>query len=90
MYISPGSIKWGKDKYYDSVIVRDRKDYDKYFTEGYVGSLHEALFVKKVNIEKPTWKELAKECGLEGEELKKFMKKNTEQKKKQLEKLKEG
>ena len=90
VFKSPGKIKWGKDKSYDAVLVKDEKEMDSYIKKGYTDDLNAAIFNPKTENEQPTWKELAIECGLEGEELKKFMKKNTEQKKKQLEKLKEG
>ena len=44
--------------------------------------------IEEVKEGKPDWKQLAVESGLEGEDLKKFMKKNAEQKQKQIDKLK--
>jgi len=47
-------------------------------------------FIKIDEEKKTDYKELAINAGLEGDELKKFMKKNAQQKQKQLEKLKES
>ena len=56
---------------------------------GVVEMPHElpSSFIKIEEEIKVDWKELAIEAGLEGEDLKKFMKKNALQKQKQLEKL---
>ena len=43
----------------------------------------------EVKSDKPDWKELAKSAGLEGDNLKKFMKKNADVKQKYLDNLKD-
>jgi len=92
LYKSGGKLKWGKDKYYSSKLVKTESEYDATIEDGYIDNFNEALNSKPVELkieDKPSWKELAIECGLEGDELKKFMKKNSEQKKRQLEKIKD-
>ena len=88
LYKTGGKLKWGKDKYYSTILVKNEKEHDKAREEGFIDSFAQALEPVE-EIKNPSWKELATECGLKGEELKKFMKKNVEQKQKQLEKLKD-
>jgi len=90
LYKNGGKLKWGKDKYYSVSKVSNEKEYDVAINSGYIDSFADALnkpVSKKVE-DTPSWKDLAIEMGLEGEELSKFMKKNTANKKKQLEKMK--
>ena len=84
-----GKLIWGKNKKYSSLMVNDMDSCDKALKDGYVLDLNDAIFPKEIKEnDTPSWRELAIECGLEGEELKAFMKKNTANKQKQLEKMK--
>jgi hypothetical protein len=51
LYTSPGKIKWGSKKQgsktYDTVLVKDQKEFDAAVKAGYVDNFHDALFAEK-------------------------------------------
>lgn len=44
LYKKGGELKWGKDKYYSTVLVHDDRGFDIATEEGYVDDFSEALF----------------------------------------------
>jgi hypothetical protein len=52
VYSSPGGLKWGKDKTYDAVIVKDKAELKAALEAGYVDSFQDALFPKKAEPKK--------------------------------------
>jgi len=90
VYKSPGKTRYNKTITYDAIIVRDEKELMMCEKKGFIDNFNDALFLKKAKVieDKPDWKQMAIDAGLEGEELKKFMKKSSENRKKYLDKLK--
>lgn len=85
LYMSPGKIRLNSKLTYDTVLVSTKEEYSAAIKAGYIDDFAKCFeeSPKEIN-----WKEEGRKAGLSGDDLKKFMKKNKDQRQAHLDSLK--